>query len=466
MDWPLYEGNAQFYNIGYYRTLFTSFRFSEFAFYLIFISLSSMVHFHGQSHGYRSAVMFVNIYVWNLFEMPSKRLKYMLYLFAILLIIVYLLQPEGDSKVNVIEIEEGYVRSNSIATPTRNRSLEFERSNGRKSNKILLLFWTAFFGSTPKLEDGRQFKWPFYYVGENCPVACELTTSKHRVSEASAIVFHSRDINPEDLPPRVFEKLPWILQTHENPVFTPVLRDGKMMSKFNYFVSYRLDSDFPSPEFRKPSLDLPLPFHLKKRLVLAVYTHCEPLRTHYMGEMKKYIKIDFYGSCLRTHKFLKRPEDHDDMKLKELLGKYKFALIFPNADCDYYVTEKIYNALSAGSVPVWLGTDKIDEILQWGNLKHSVIKVKDYSSPKKLAEYLHYLAGNETEYNRYLKWKYEGFKFPPEYYKSPIGQWWEGLPLYCRVCMKIVKDPKGHNGLPTETCVGKSSERLAKLIKF
>ena len=49
-------------------------------------------------------------------------------------------------------------------------------------------------------------------------------------------------------------------------------------------------------------------------------------------------------------------------------------------------TKKIYTALSAGSVPVWLGTDKIDEVLWWGNLKHSVIKVEDFPSPKKLAE--------------------------------------------------------------------------------
>ena len=185
-----------------------------------------------------------------------------------------------------------------------------------------------------------------------------------------------------------------------------------------------------------------------------------------MGVLKKHIEIDFYGSCLRTHKFLKRTEDRSDAKLAKLFRKYKFALVFPNADCDYYVTEKIYYALSAGSIPVWLGTDKVDDILQWGNVKHSIIKVKDFSTPQKLAGYLHYLAGNETEYKKYLRWKYEGFKFPAEYYKSAIGQWWDGLPLYCRVCMRIAKDPKGHNGLPTENCGEESAVRLAKLIKF
>ena len=74
------------------------------------------------------------------------------------------------------------------------------------------------------------------------------------------------------------------------------------------------------------------------------------------------------------------------------------------------------------------GTDKIDEILQWGNLKTSIIKVRDFASPLRLAEYLLWLSQNEIEYNKFLRWKYEGFAFPKEYYESKLGEWWEGFP--------------------------------------
>ena len=390
--------------------------------------------------------------------------KYALFLLVFCIFLIYyfkedFLSAEEESKsvnLNLIDFANEGKMSRTLAHNIGTKK--------RKDDTIVLVFWTTFFGAKPRLKDGVPHKWPFFYVGKRCPVKCELTTQQHRISEASGIVFHARDFNLDDLPPEKFRKLPWILQTHENPVYTAMLRDPESMSKFNYFVSYRLDADFPSPELVKPRLDKPMPFEDKTKLVLAVYSNCEGLRTHYMDELSKYIQIDFYGSCLRTHKFMSRTTDRNDTKLIELLRSYKFTLVIPNADCDYYVTEKMYNALSSGTVPVWLGTNKIDEILKWGNLKHSVVKVKNFESPKVLADYLHFLAKNKSEYNKYLRWKYEGFQFPPEYYKSAIGLWWEGLPVYCRVCMRIAKDPKGHNGLPVESCGDKGSQRLAKLI--
>lgn len=394
----------------------------------------------------------------------KARGKYGLFIFIFCIFLIYLFRDdaldtsEEDKTFNVDLINFAKDKNERDNNP---QSIVTGKG---KDSPIILVFWTTFFGAKPRLKDGNSRKWPFFYVGSNCPVKCELTTEQHRISEASALVFHARDFSMNDIPPGKYRKLPWILQSHENPVNTPALRNPDIMSKFNYYVSYRLDSDFPSPEFVKPRMDQPIAFENKTKLVLAVYSNCEGLRTHYMGELRKYIKIDFYGSCLRTHKFLQRRSDSNDAKLMNLLRSYKFTLVFPNADCDYYVTEKMYNALSSGTVPIWLGTDKIDEILKWGNLKHSIIKVKNFKTPKMLANYLHFLADNRDEYNQYLRWKYHGFQFPPEYYRSAIGQWWEGLPVYCRVCMRIAKDPKGHNGLPVERCEATGSERLAQLM--
>ena len=390
--------------------------------------------------------------------------KYGLFFLVIFIFLMYILREDFlDTQEERKSVKLNLINFANDAKMARTSSHNIGTTRS-KDDTVVLVFWTTFFGAKPRLKDGNPRKWPFFHVGKKCPVKCELTTQQHRISEASGIVFHARDLSLDDLPPRKFKKIPWILQTHENPVYTPVLRDPESMSKFNYFVSYRLDSDFPSPEFLKPRLDKPMPFEEKTKLVLAVYSNCEGLRTHYMDELSKYIQIDFYGSCLRTHKFASRRSDENDTKLIELFRGYKFTLVIPNADCDYYVTEKMYNALSSGTVPVWLGTNKIDEVLKWGNLKHSVVKVKNFESPKALADHLHFLAENKKEYNKYLRWKYEGFQFPPEYYKSPIGVWWEGLPVYCRVCMRVAKDPNGHNGLPTESCGDTGSERLAKLI--
>ena len=70
--------------------------------------------------------------------------------------------------------------------------------------------------------------------------------------------------------------------------------------------------------------------------------------------------------------------------------------------------DQISHALSAGSVPVVMSTDKLNEFLP-GNLRNSVIKVSNFKSPKLLADYLKHLSNNETEYNKYLEWKRNGF---------------------------------------------------------
>ena len=339
---------------------------------------------------------------------------------------------------------------------SENETIEIKRQK-----KIVIIYWTKLFKRPPRLSS--RYAWPFFYAGDNCPTPCELTTDKRRVHEASALVVHAR--NAGEIPPTIYKNLTWILHSNENPTNAPKFRDTTFMGQFNFSATYRLDSDFPCPEFVKPKLDPPVPFSERKGLVIVAYSNCEPVRTRYIAELMKHIQVDSYGKCLKNKDGLvKRNVKDSRQTLIKLQRSYKFAIVFPNADCDYYLTEKIYGALSAGAVPLWLGTDRIDEVLKWGNLKHAVIKVKDFDSPKALAEFLLKLAENEAEYNKYLKWKYEGFQFPKEYYESAIGQWWDGLPLYCRVCMRVAVDPRGHQGLPVDKCDGKQKRTNSKWL--
>ena len=217
-------------------------------------------------------------------------------------------------------------------------------SNGLyKRKKVVILYWSKVFGLTPPVNIG-PYVWPYFYAGNNCPISCELTTDKRRVHEASALVVHAR--NPNELPPKIYKNLTWILHTNENPMYTPLLHNPSIMGQFNYFASYRLDSDFPCPQFLKPSLEVPVPFKEKEGLIMAVFSNCEPVRTRYLAELMKYIKVDSYGGCLRnTNKLASRGTTafHD---VTEFQRKYKFSVVFPNADCEFYMTEKIYSALS------------------------------------------------------------------------------------------------------------------------
>lgn len=333
------------------------------------------------------------------------------------------------------------------------------------NSSILILYWTTVFERKVNITGrDKQYNFPYFSVDENCPVKCELTTDKSRIGEVSGIVAHGRDT--EEMPmTSEYYTVPWIFFVNESPKYTKAFRNKHIMKKFSYMATYRLDSDFVCTQFYKPRLSKPIPFAQKTGLSVTVYSHCQDVRTLYLYRLMKYMQVDSYGDCLRNKPRLPRTRTNYET-LQAVMAKYKFALVIPNSDCDYYMTEKIYNALSSGSVPVWMGTDTIDEILQWGNLNQSIIKVRDFKSPRQLAKYLLWLAQNETEYNKFLKWKYEGFNFPKEYYSSKVANWWEGGPMYCRVCMKLANDKNiSKSSLNADMCDGKQRRTLEKWIR-
>ena len=315
----------------------------------------------------------------------------------------------------------------------------------KEHQKVVLIFWSTFFGSTLECSIDRPNKYCNNSRLQNCRVPCEITSNRSRASEAAAMIVHTRD--PYPLPPETYRNnIPWILFGVENPVYTPTLYDKKFLANFNYLYSYNLEqADFYVASFDKPSVKpLPLPFSKKNGLVLAVFSHCEAARTAYLKELMKYIQVDSYGSCLRNKPTgeLAGRSSKDFKKAKtELARRYKFTLVFFNQDCDYFVDDQLTHALNAGSVPVYMGTEKIHELMA-GNLRDALIKVKDFKTPKDLAEYLKVVSENENLYNRYLRWKYQGFNFPANYSSTKHGLAWardeeHPYPDYCFVCEKI-----------------------------
>ena len=299
----------------------------------------------------------------------------------------------------------------------------------------LIMYWSKFF-SVRKVKKGNAVSLTRYLDLEEraCPVKCEVTTNISRWNETSAFIVHARD--PYPLPPT--KDVPWILHTQENPVYAPFLSNAHYMSQFKMLMSYHLTSDFPTTNHPLPSLlTPPAPFN-EKRGIMATFSHCEPVRTRYMRELMKYVKVDSYGRCVQTAQGLvgRYGKEFKDEKTR-LARHYKFSLVFMNQDCEYFVDDRLYHALTSGSVPVYMGTDKVDEFLP-GNLRTSIIKVKDFKTPKHLADYLTYLSHNETAYNEYLKWKYKGFG---EIWDTAVGRFWLGKPrILCDICMKVSQE--------------------------
>ena len=322
------------------------------------------------------------------------------------------------------------------------------KKSPNQTDRWLIVFWSTIFGKQP----GIELKWN----KSDCPVACQVTSDHSRACDADGFVVHARDSHM--IPPT--ESVPWILYTQENPIYTSVMNDANFMSRFKLLVSYRLDYDFPWPSFHMPNATPPLRFKEKTKLIMAAFSNCEPVRTEYMRQLMKFVEVDSYGDCLRNkHGLVERYGSRNGsnfLELKtELAKQYKFTLVFFNQDCDYFVDAQLNHALNAGSIPVVMSTDKLDEFLP-GNLRHSVIKVRDFRTPKDLSDYLKYLSRNETEYNKYLSWKLEGIE---NITGTAIENVWKPkYPLYCQICVALSQGRIHEKGLEPIPCKARAYE--------
>lgn len=73
------------------------------------------------------------------------------------------------------------------------------------------------------------------------------------------------------------------------------------------------------------------------------------------------------------------------------------------------MTEKFYDPLIAGSVPVYLGAPNVRD---FAPADHCYIDVTDFAGPGELAAFLRDLAGDPQRYQRYLAWKRDGVPNP------------------------------------------------------
>lgn len=152
--------------------------------------------------------------------------------------------------------------------------------NLRKPNSsILVLYWSKVFGDHVQITSPeKRHNFPFFSAVKDCPVRCELTTNKSCVGHVSALVIHGG--NTEEMPTsQEYDSILCIFHTNENPVFNKATPNEKIMAKFTYTATYRLNSDFPCPQFIQPSLSKAFPFEKKTGFVVAIYSHCENVRT-------------------------------------------------------------------------------------------------------------------------------------------------------------------------------------------
>eukprot|EP00293_Proteomonas_sulcata_P017466 CAMPEP_0184289712 /NCGR_PEP_ID=MMETSP1049-20130417/2092_1 /TAXON_ID=77928 /ORGANISM="Proteomonas sulcata, Strain CCMP704" /LENGTH=138 /DNA_ID=CAMNT_0026596599 /DNA_START=204 /DNA_END=620 /DNA_ORIENTATION=- len=124
-----------------------------------------------------------------------------------------------------------------------------------------------------------------------------------------------------------------------------------------------------------------------------------------------------------------------------VMAKYKFGLAIENIPEPDYITEKLFEVIEAGAVPIYLGAPNWREFFP---IEHAVIDASDFESPFDLAEYLKSLLADEERYQAYHKWRTEPLPNNVKELEKTSFHW-----NLCRVCrwkeqsMKSQKDPAG-----------------------
>ena len=225
---------------------------------------------------------------------------------------------------------------------------------------------------------------------------CRIVSDPAMYDQCDAFLVHLTPVQniTRDLPSYKPPHMTWIARFKEAPVRPfpfgdPSAADGL----FNIVLTYSKRSDIPDPYGRmdlisKSVIAVPDQRNInyakgRTRRVAWLISHCftRSKRELYVRQLQKYIDISIYGACgIQTCK--RRPRNCNPMKS---IGKiHKFYLSFENSLCDEYVTEKLWNAMQQRLLPVVLGITNYSQILP----KYSFINIRDFSSPKLLAEYL------------------------------------------------------------------------------
>ncbi|XP_071377558.1 alpha-(1,3)-fucosyltransferase 4-like [Centroberyx affinis] len=308
------------------------------------------------------------------------------------------------------------------------------------SSEVTLLIWTHPFGRYRRLPDCEAL----YQIS-----GCTLTDDWRAYPQADAVIIHHREIatNVSELPPDPRPRAQkWIWMNFESPTHTRGL--WRFEGIFNLTMTYRLDSDIFVPyghliplshrlqgahQHHVRALRGPSPSHRRPRLVAWVISNWSEshARVAFYYQLSHYVQVDVFGRAGRP-----LPEDTNGSVVR-LVKRYQFYLALENSQHTDYITEKLWNAVLAGAIPVVLGPsrDNYERFLP----PEAFIHVDDFPTVRGLAQYLLLLRRNPARLQRHLDWRRSYSIHRPTFWSEH----------YCTACRRV-RNAKGRTDVVTD----------------
>lgn len=131
-------------------------------------------------------------------------------------------------------------------------------------------------------------------------------------------------------------------------------------------------------------------------------------RLKYLQELMKHVEVHSYGGCLNNRKEPDLPNDPSWPPIAQrrarkiqVLSNYKFYLAFENAPIDDYVSEKVFEGLFAGSIPIYRGAQSIGQFMPAND---SFINA-NAMPPVELAKLIKSVGSDASKYAKYFAFK-------------------------------------------------------------
>ncbi|ORX62555.1 hypothetical protein DM01DRAFT_1330684 [Hesseltinella vesiculosa] len=332
---------------------------------------------------------------------------------------------------------------------------------------ITLIHWTKFF-------QNAMFEGKDHPIENECRIPdgitvnttdgqawCTVTNDHLQLNTSDAVVFHAPDFidSPENKPAYKGPEQKWVLYSMETP-FSSIFRINQdKMNQFDYLASYHRKSAFLFPYYSPEALDVadrPLPTDFVKSKVkgapvLWIASNCAATnsRQTYIAELMKYIQVDSYGDCLNNKPWPK------DKTRPQLMSEYKFYLSVENANCEDYVTEKLFDTLKYSSLPIVDGPQSYDGYLP---TSRAAIRMDAYPDPRDLAAYINFLDADDEAYLSYFDYRRKALtEAPMERLDRSFVELWsdQGAHNYhvswCSICRKMASTWQERQAIPAAT---------------
>ena len=390
----------------------------------------------------------------------------------------FLIQPRLEIHLNTaffaVSVPPSLIETHQSQQSSVDQNDQIKMEIPRPPKKILL--WTGYY---------TYNNWEHYLyqalgnqssitVGNNHSCVFTSERSLDTVKNASVVVFHGRNFDPEDQPPVRYGWQRWIFYNMESPVHVAMDSYQMMFARFsmafnwtmgyqrnsNVYTPYGLITKKQTPMTKVEGRNIARKIHgflegLNRRAVDAVWivSHCDTqsMREEYIDMLALYgITVEVWGRCATTA----RLEPNEQWKSPEHVGqffrRYRFYLAFENSLCSDYVSEKAfaayYNNFNYGLIPIVFGSANYSQHLP----SNSYIDASNMK-PEQLANLMNDIKRtdfkNRTKLIKYYQWQYQyelQYEIDPEnhYFARDYGlnQGWKTL------CSKLWQEETEEEG--------------------